>query len=156
MKIKVLPDTPIEKEMIAMADRGFKCLYDGITFDHWKVSGGWKPNDWRINHNSDGEGEMVSRKEYGDASFIVDFRSGNESFEFNFRGQSFQPSSWAGRLLAKGNGWNRMQADFVDGKLSITINEKSVGEPVRVEKKSGPVTISVNGKCELANIYIRE
>ena len=50
IRIQELPDTPVGPSDIAIADRGFKSLYNGVDFSGWvtAANSGWTPNDWRL------------------------------------------------------------------------------------------------------------
>lgn len=46
MKIRALPETPIKPEEVAIADRGYRSIYNGLNLDNWKVTEEGKKH-WR-------------------------------------------------------------------------------------------------------------
>lgn len=155
IRIRELPDTPIAESQIAVADRGYRCLYEGIDFANWKVAGEWKANDWRINFGGSQPGRLVSREVFGDAGFIIDFRSGEHLPEFEYRGLKIRPADWDAKLLAGGTGWNRLQIEGRDGVLTMSINDQPVPGKEKFLTEQGPLIIQALGACELANLYVR-
>lgn len=156
MKIKVLPDTPIDKSMVAIADRGYKTLYDGITLDNWQVEGGWKPSDWRLLQQGDSKGKLTTKESFDEAGFIVDFRTSENLPGFEFRGAAIDLKELKLKNLANGNGWNRLQLDCEADRLAITLNGNKLESTFPMNKERGSLIIVAAPKCELANIYVRE
>jgi hypothetical protein len=95
LKIKELPSTHPKKDEIADEDQGFKNLYTGLDLSGWKaddeVRAHWQPRDTVLHYDGKAERrgrELRSEKEYGDAEFIVDFRTPpkpGEECRFTFR-----------------------------------------------------------------------
>lgn len=155
MKIKVLPDTPVKKEDVAIADRGYKCLYEGVDLSGWQAKGAWSANDWRLRLQGE-NGVLTSDKAFVAKSFIVDFHSGDLMPTFEYGGATIDPSQFEKSTLAKGKGWNRLQCDLRDGKVYVQVNGKKAVDPVPgVASKSNLVVRSAK-PCELANIYVKE
>jgi hypothetical protein len=84
IRIRELPDTPIEPEHIAKADEGFISLYNGVDLTGWKVHDGllghWKPNDWRLEYDGGATGKEGKEKDlwtldsFEDFTLVVDWR----------------------------------------------------------------------------------
>jgi len=82
IRIKELPSSgDLKPEHIAIADRGYKSIYNGVDLTGWKVSeknkGHWKVQDWVLNYDGKG-GDLWTEKEYGDFQMIVDWRWPNK------------------------------------------------------------------------------
>ena len=155
MRIKVLPETPIEREFVAIADRGFRALYEGIDLANWQATADWAANDWRLIHTKDSAGSLKSREVFQDGSFLVDFRSGDTIPTFHFRDVSIDPTTFPKRVLAGGKGWNRLQIDCRNSRLSVTCNGKTALESDQVSAKPGPLAVHTTGRCEIANLYAK-
>ena len=155
MKIKVLDDTPVEKSDVAIADRGFKTLYNGIDLSGFKTGGMWKPNDWRLNCVSGDGGELSTKQKFGAASFIVDLRTPEKLPRFQFAGCEFQLDS-VKEKLADGNGWNRLEFQFGEKKQILTLNGEIVAEKSEALGPNSELKISCSGPAEFANLYVSE
>jgi len=153
MKIKVLEDTPVEKSDIAIADRGFKTLYNGINLSGFKMTGMWTSNDWRLNCVSGDGGELTTKQKFGASRFVVDFRTSEKLPRFQFAGCDFQLDSVKGKL-AKGNGWNRLVFHFGEREQTFTLNGKFVGEKSERLDSNGALKIMCFGPTEFANLYV--
>lgn len=78
IRIKELPSSKnLKPEHIAIADRGFKSLYNGVDFTNWDLTdehkGHWKATDWTMTYDGKAK-DLWSTKEYGDFEMIVDWR----------------------------------------------------------------------------------
>ncbi len=80
IKIKVLPDTPVDPNHVATANRGFRSLYTGVDLSGWKTQGnGWQPQDWVLTHNGNKAGTLTTTENFGDMGFVFDVRLAKES-----------------------------------------------------------------------------
>lgn len=159
LRIKVLPDTPVADQHVAIADRGYRSLYDGLSLQNWDVTGDWKSNDWRLVHSGSQPGSLTSEELKAPRGFIVDFRSNDNLPTFQFHGQSIAPASFDDQAISKKNGWNRLQVDLNKGTLNIQCNGKKPIKPIPVNGIQTPKTtrlmIQATGPTEFANIYVR-
>ncbi|MBI5385498.1 MAG: DUF1080 domain-containing protein [Verrucomicrobia bacterium] len=77
LRLKELPDTPLAAGQVAQADRGFKCLYNGIDFTGWDYTpehaGHWITNDWILDYDGKSK-DLWTAQEFGDFELIVDWR----------------------------------------------------------------------------------
>jgi hypothetical protein len=153
MKIKVLEDTPVEKSDIAIADRGFNTLYNGIDLSGFKTTGMWRSNDWRLNCVSGDGGELSTKQKFGATRFIVDFRTSEKLPRFQFAGCEFELDS-VKATLAKGNGWNRLEFQFGEKKQTLAINGEPVVEKSEILDPNGELKIICDGPTEFANLYV--
>jgi len=167
-KIKVLPDTPIDKKDIAIANRGYRSIYSGLDLSGWKTSkandGHWKPNDWVLTYDGKSTASdkaLVSTKSYGDFGFLMDFRLKNDSSFalIQLRGGTGFPlafSTGKGTVVKKGQ-WNRLEGTVVGDRISVTLNGKDL--PLDFDgrlPKDGPIRIAPNGPVDFANVYVRD
>ena len=81
LRVKELPDSPLEPDRIARQDEGFVSLYNGVDLAGWKTHEGlighWKPNDWRLDYDGQATGEdknLWTEWSFEDFTFIVDWR----------------------------------------------------------------------------------
>ncbi len=175
MKIKTLPDTPIEDEDIAIAYRGYELIYSGLDLSGWvagdavltseQESNGWAVADWKLKH-SGSESELRSVPLTGRTGVLLDIRNTDED-------------AWAAILLSTSNGtaelatlngddstprinprfgaWNRVEFDWKDGQPSLRIN----GDPVSLPTDLGDpgtdptLILQATGSVEFANLFAR-
>ncbi|MDH3585330.1 MAG: DUF1080 domain-containing protein, partial [Phycisphaerae bacterium] len=81
IRIKQLPDTPVSPEQVAVANRDFKTLYNGIDLSGWKVHDGlvghWKPRDWVLEYDGQATGKdknLWTKQSFRNFTLIVDWR----------------------------------------------------------------------------------
>lgn len=79
LRIKELPASipPLAPEHIALVDRGFRSLYNGVDFNGWKFGaehrGHWRARDWTIAFDGEGS-DLWTTEEFGDFELIADWR----------------------------------------------------------------------------------
>ena len=81
IQIQELPGSNPPPEAVAMRDRGFKSLYNGLDLRGWRQDPGheghWKPSNWRLEYDGKSEAKdpsLWSEKEYRNFTLIVDWR----------------------------------------------------------------------------------
>jgi hypothetical protein len=81
IRIKELQSTNPKPDEIAMADEGFRMIYNGINLDGWKQDPGheghWKPKDWILTYDGKSTAKDQSLwtvKDYKDVEMICDWR----------------------------------------------------------------------------------
>ena len=110
VQIHELPDTPVEPSQVAIANRGFRCLYTGVDFAGWEEASGWKSSDWEFIAAA-GAGPLVTNEEFsGDIGFIVDLKRHEDSGRPRLlvRGKEV-PLDPAGPLWEKTGAYNRIE-----------------------------------------------
>ncbi len=174
IRIKELPETPIDPAHVATADRGYRCLYTGVDLSGWAAaegSGGrWAPKDWILAYDGKasaaGHPALATEEAFGDIGFIFDVRfpEASGTARVFLRGSdkvaiAVDPAdpSMAGHL-AKPGGWNRFEGAIRGERLALSLNGNELfkdravpGVPPR-----GPIRILPGGAVELANVYVRE
>ncbi len=163
IKIKELPETDIDPADIAIADRGYRCLYTGVDLAGWKAEGeGWQGQDWILAHTGNAEGTLTTAEQFGDIGFIFDVRLNNDSKPptVSVRGAeiSIDPEhSEIGQHLERTGRWNRFEGELKAGRLTLKVNGETVWTNKEVEASSkGPIQIKTQGPVQFANPYVRE
>lgn len=156
MRIKELPATPLPARDVAIFDRGYRSIYDGIDLSNWTITKGtWKANDWRLNQSGSDGGIIQSEKIYTRPNVIVDFKTTEKLPEFNFGGQAWDVSKYRNQL-AKGKGWNRLEQVVGNRTKSLILNGQAVVKDIPLNaSQSGKIQIKANGPTEFANLYVR-
>lgn len=162
MRIQELPDSPVDDEHVAIADRGYRCLYDGIDLQGWTANEGWLPSDWILKYDRSGPGTLTSEEAYGDVGFIFDVRFGAAASPVEFqigdaRVRIDSEAAQVARHLRNRGEWNRFEGVVRKGGLSLSVN----GNPLTVTSPAeavsqGPLRFRTTGPIELANIYVRD
>lgn len=148
MRIKELPPTPIKDQDVAIADRGYRCLYTGIDLDGWKVDGDWKPQDWRLVYDQKALGSLSTDVREDDIGFICDLRSKSESTTtIYWRSTPVEVS------LKGNNTWTRVEGKQNGKELVVKVDNHT---DVSTTLKSGDeLRIETHGPVEIANVYVR-
>ncbi len=167
LRIKELPATPLEPGQVAIANRGYRCLYNGVDFSGWRVSEGWQSRDWVLRYNGqpDAVGQAIETTEsFGDFGFIFDVRVSGETqpCAVRLRGSAaaavtITPSLYKDVLVLKGRNWNRFEGVLRGDRLSLRLNGKPVytGKKLNDVPAKGPLKIVATGPIDFANVYIR-
>ncbi len=162
VRIRELPDTKVAPEHVAIANRGYRSIYNGLNLDQWtaREDADWKSKDWVLAYQgSPGKtGKLSSTETFQDAGLVVDVRlKEGESNVVIQAGASFQvdlqDKSIAGHLEKVGR-WNRIEAVDRDGKQWLEIN----GNRLEIETSSfhsaGSLTLKPTGPVDFANLYV--
>ncbi len=162
LKIMELPDTPIDPQYIATANRDFRSLYSGIDLSGWKAEGdGWKSQDWILAHNGNSPGTLTTAEDFGDVGFVFDVRLNKDSQNTSatLRGVDI-PITADEPAISKHlerTGWNRFEGELQNGRLSLKLNGKTVWTDKDVSaSKTGPLKLQAQGPVQFANIYVRK
>ncbi len=174
IRIKELPDTPIEPEDIAIAERGYRSVYTGVDLSGWASAGGatpgsaWKASDWTLSHDGDAEPLFSDATEIkGEYDFIVDIRLKSKDanakiFPRGTKGDAPAISTsderiaphmaadgkWT-RLQGKVRGNNRVELSFHGKPDTVTLN-------LSVLKLAHGFAIDAEGGVDFANLYVRK
>ena len=157
MKIKELPDTPVDEARIAIANRGYRSLYTGLDLSGWEATGigkaHWHVQDWVLSY--DGKTTPVdailrSDKPIANAGFLFDIRSG----------EGFESLTVCGLVLTenlKQGEWHRIEVTVRGEKLNVVLDGQSVAKGLSPPVDSvSQFTLEPVGPADFANIYIRE
>ncbi len=187
LKIKELPSTNPKPEEIADVAEGQRPLYFGeltgwMSDDEAKKH--WQPRDTVLHYDGKGK-ELRTEKEYGDAEFIVDFRTPQkpgETCEFKFRDgsqagialtigsnsiASVNPpqveklSDASFRAIRPAGQWNRLRVRVADAVTEVQLNGQVIlagkrTPPGRDQRVKGPLVLRPQGAMDFANLFVRE
>jgi len=168
LRIKELPETPVDAKDVAVSNRGYRSIYTGLNLNGWKIEeagkGAWHVKDWVLSFDGSVSGEQA-RIETIEAiqlsGFVMDFRftekseqlkltlpGGEEPLTFAAKGDSSYSAS-----MEKVGAWNRIEAIAADGHVQLILN----GEAHELSRSLGKGSISLapTGPVELANIFVR-
>ncbi|MAB79004.1 MAG: hypothetical protein CMJ89_06570 [Planctomycetes bacterium] len=170
LRIQQLPPTPIPREEIASADRGYRNLYSGVDLSGWRSAGApgetWQVRDWILAHTGAGshtDRSLTTSSSFEDFGFLFDVR--------------IPPDAVPGQILLRGSpavtisldpsdpqyeghfeeGWNRFEGTLIGDRMSLSLN----GYPVLLHRSvgnapsQGPWVIAPGGPLELANLFVR-
>lgn len=157
MRILELPDTPVDDQDVAIADRGFRSLYNGVDLNDWQSEGAWSPQDWVLKAVKGGW--IESRKAIQAEAFIFDVRAKDTpTLKLMVSGQTVSLSLDApevARHLAKPGGWNRFSGTLENATLHLQVNDKPLPAIPIVDVTSSRLRLETSGPADFANIYVR-
>ena len=173
LRIKELPETPIDPKHVAIADRGFRCLYTGVDLSGWVVAKGaqghWRPSNWTFDYDGkapEADAQIATEQALGDFGFILDVRRRKESETTRvlLRGSDkaaivIDPADpLMAKHLAKGRGWTRFEGTMRGDRLSLSLNGREMfkDRPCTGVPARGPIRIIPTGPIDFANVYVRE
>jgi hypothetical protein len=172
IRIRELPDTPVAAEDIAIADRGYRCLYTGLDLSGWtaapEVLASWRANDWRLAYEgqaSDADAGIATSELFGDFGFIVDVRLSDTSQQPRIlpRGADsaaivLDPADPVLRPhLVRPGQWNRVEGSLRGDRLTLILNGQELfrDRAVAGVPDRGPLKLLPRGPVEFANVYVR-
>jgi len=154
-RIKELPGPALDPSQVAIADRGFRCLYTGVDFSGWKEAKGWKSRDWELVSETDAVALFTEESFTGDFGFIVDlkFEEGTGRPALSVRGREI-PIDPADPRLQKAGSYNRIEGEVAGDLLSLKVNGEAAGTHSGIPAE-GPLGLVPNGPAVWANPYVR-
>ena len=168
MRIKVLPDTPVEDADVAQAEQGFETLYTGVDLDGWVLSPGDRERlhvrDWVLRAEAEQNTLALStERTFKDYEFLFDLKVAGDRAALGIlphgsRGKGLHLRTDSAPLgTALTPGWNRLQGTYRAGVLDLTVNGVACSS-ARLEGPGagGPLRLEVEGVLDLANLYARD
>lgn len=160
VKLKELPDSPIEADQIAIADRGYQARYNGLDFSGWKPAEGWLAKDWILQSGKGAAPLSSDTPIQGDFGIIIDVRLNESSGTARvlLGKQEILAINAKDFGLEKLGAWHRFEGVLEKGMLSWSLNgaRRLPGIPVKInESSAGSLTLAPEGPLDWANIYIR-
>ncbi|MEZ6087091.1 MAG: family 16 glycoside hydrolase [Pirellulaceae bacterium] len=168
-KIKELPSTELAPDMIAIADRGYRCLYTGIDLAGWQsqTADRWNANDWILSYagSPNSKQPLATSETFDNYGFVFDVRlkENSGSLQVHLRGDaatiSIDPANeslW--NALAKPGQWNRIEGTIQGNQIRLKVNNHAM-EPVIIKdasKTSGPLSLDPTGPVDFSNLYVRQ
>ena len=160
MKIKELPDTPIDKKHVAIANRNFRSLYNGIDLKNWNVDKDWNPNDWVLKYSGKEKSNLTTKESFGDIGFVFDIRLKDTSKApvISIRGATYRIDTEDKNIADKiSKSWNRFEGTLKGDLLTLSLNGKQIVDSAKMQcEKSGPIKLACTSPTDFANIYVRE
>ena len=162
LKIRELPDTPLEPGQTAIADRGYRCLYTGVDLSGWKSAGkGWQSRNWTFRYNGKSKVEdksLVTTESFSDFGFIFDVQAPKKPTTCKVLLRDSAAAVITIDSTLKSKGWNRFEGELRGNKLSLKLNGKQLFSDKLIEglAEKGPIRILPTGPIGFANIYVRE
>jgi hypothetical protein len=157
VRITELPDTKITDQQIAISDRGYMSIYNGLDLEGWKATSDslWKANDWTLKH--DASPEQTSRLETTDemesTRFVIDVKLKDKQSRavIAIGGLNIDLAKTSKGLEPTGR-WNRIEAISDGEAVRVEIN----GQPAMQETTSlkGKISLQASGPVDFSNVYI--
>ena len=157
VRITELPDTKITDQQIAISDRGYMSIYNGLDLEGWKASADslWKANDWTLKH--DASPEQTSRLETNDemesTRFVIDVKlKDKQSRAVIAIGELNIDLAKTSKGLEPTGRWNRIEAISDGEAVRVEIN----GQSAMLETTSlkGKISLQARGPVDFSNVYI--
>jgi hypothetical protein len=155
VRIRELPDSPIDPAHIAITDRGYRCLYTGVDFNGWHEAKGWKSRDWEL-VNEAGAAPLLTRESFsGNIGFLIDVKLEANSGQpaLSVRGKTI-PLDPASPLFGKPGGYHRIEGTITGGTLILEVDGKEAGTHSGIPAE-GPLGVVPDGPATWANPYVR-
>ncbi len=177
LRIKELPDTPVAEDDIAIADRGYRCLYTGVDLSGWTVANGdasgWRSKDWILAHEGQASGaneaastDAISTEErFGDFGFVFDIKLNDASGTPRVQLRGTEATEIAidpddeltSQHLAPTGRWNRFEGTLNGKSLTLRLNGATLfeGKSLSAAPDKGPLMVLPDGPLEIANPFVR-
>jgi len=168
LKIQELPDTQIDAELIATANRGFVSLYSGLDLRGWTTATAsrshWISEDWVLRFDGeapDGLSELVHETVFHEPGFVMDIQpeTGFRELVLN-TGNSENPIVLSADnpemkgLLQPGQ-WTRLEWEQREGQWTVSVNGKLLPKSVVVSAGDQALSFKIRGPARFANLYGR-
>jgi hypothetical protein len=160
MRIKELPNTPVDAKHVAVANRGYRSLYTGVDLSGWQLSetakSHWRSRDWVLVYNgkSKGDASITTTEKFGDFGFVFDVRGGQgpKPAEVFLRG-----TDKSAIKLQPSRGWTRYEGQLRGDRLTLSRNGKQLFKDHQLAGagRSGPLRFVPTGPLSLANVFVR-
>lgn len=168
LRIKELPETPMDPEHVAIAHRGYRSLYTGLDLEGWKgtpeSSKHWHPQDWVLAYDGKaaaGEVGLSTTESFADCSFVVDVRLPGES-TVTIQLRNSKPGGFTlgpgdadlRQHLSQAGQWNRCEGSVRENRLTLKLNGETVVRNRQLDGAAAPLTIIPQGAADFANLYV--
>lgn len=178
VKIKVLPDSPVLPEQIAVGNRGYVSIYSGLDLSGWQTPNSetqsWVSQDWVLAYNAEAPDSRPLRHKQTleNCDFIIDFRLKQQESRVALQWVDAESGSMINGLeLNLGRDgvdvpigqWHRLEGTLVGNTLQWTLNGEDVaGEGVNPARQLEGVPtkrslqLAPTGPVDFANLYLRQ
>ncbi len=164
IRIQELPDTPIEPQHMAIANRGFRSLYTGLDLSGWKIADDgrshWKVQDWVLAYDggaAEAEAVLETEESFRDFGFILDLK-GSDSFkqlDLMLSGQIIATVDDSTSEGGQRTQWRRVEGTVRGDMLNLTVDGRPVVTDVRVSVPNGSLGLKAVGAASFCNLYVR-
>jgi hypothetical protein len=172
----VLPDTEVAPEHVAIADRGYRSLYNGLDLAGWRVPDAaaklWRARDWVLSFQGNPTpevdvdltletvGTFTLSEEQHELGFLLDvgLKANSGVPVIQFLGHDVRLDREDERFAAcLVQGWNRVEGTIVGDTLRLRVNEREVATSKRTAPPGGPtpLRLSAPGPVDFASLYVR-
>ncbi|MEO1974223.1 MAG: family 16 glycoside hydrolase [Pirellulaceae bacterium] len=165
IKIKVLPNSTVERKHVAVANRGFRSIYTGLSLKGLQASDQqqWRVRDWVLSYAGEPSDEKTQRlatdEEFTDFGFLLDVRGSKQAQALTIapRGGTGTTLRFQGEQdsLDKPGRWSRIEGIVSGNTLTLTVNGRAIVDVVLTGSKKGPLVLVPNGAMEFANLFVR-
>ena len=167
LRIKELPDSPVETKNVAVANRNYRSIYSGLDLSGWRgekkaALKHWRPSDWVLSYDGKAEGmsgALSTTDSHADHGFVVDVRLKSKSpVRIEPRGFKTAAITLDPNDEKLQSGWNRVEGTVRGNRLTVTLNGKAIVSEKLIDglPKSGPLTLNPQGATDFANIFVRK
>ncbi len=157
LKIRELPDSPVDEQQVAIANRGYRSVYTGLDLTGWEATAEgnphWKANDWVLSYDGQAatpvDAVLTSPEKLSNHGFLFDIRPAKEFSSLNVCDAVLTAAA-----LPSGQ-WHRVEGTVIGKILSLTVD----GQPVSKDQAADPIRtfqLAPVGPADFANIYVRE
>lgn len=158
VRLKELPDTPIQEDQIAIASRGYRSVYSGLDLRGWHAddSEAWSANNWVLKHTGKETSTLKLKESVDQIGAVVDVKLSKEATASLQAGpyQVDLADDAVVNLLADPGRWNRFEFTQQKDQPVVLIN----GTPHDLEiaeTSHGSLTLTASGPVDFCNIYVR-
>jgi hypothetical protein len=179
IRIRALPDTEVAPEHVAVADRGYRSLYNGLDLTGWTVPDAakelWRARDWVLSFAGNPTPEVdvdvaiaTSRAftqqphqpEQHEVGFVIDvnLKANSGAPRIQLLGHEVRLDRTDERFAANlVQGWNRIEGTLVADTLRLTVNGHAVAISPIPGPPGGPTPLRIrpDGAVDFANLYLR-
>ncbi|MFO1066325.1 MAG: DUF1080 domain-containing protein [Pirellulales bacterium] len=168
MRLKVLPDSPVDAKDTAIADRGYRSVYSGLDLRGWKLgdkaADSWKANDWVLAFDgkaSSGDAALALENSAEIKGALLDFQFGEKSEVLRLNTpwskdeivvQAAGDKMFAA-AIAKAGSWNRLEISPSEKELTLKLNDSEF--TLKRNESGRGLSITADGPVQLANLYVR-
>jgi hypothetical protein len=168
VRVKELPGKKVLPAHVAVEERGYRCLYQGIDLGGFKVDGDaktWQPADWVLKYKGKGGDKLITDDTFSDYGFLVDVKRGKETKTVHLGIGGIDSSinldsanEQFAKLLSKPGKWDRIEGVVRGRKVSLTINGQKVEQVIELKNPTAnaPFVISASGPIDVTNVYVRD
>ncbi len=166
LRLKELPDTTVDPEEVAFANRNFVSLYSGLDLRGWNVaeteSEHWHINDWVLafdGKTDSGSSTIVTTESLAEPVYVIDLRPVDGFISLSIGDGLLETPiliSEADALwkpLLEKKEWIRLETLVTGSKLTLTANGEEMANKLSWPLREMPLSLTVSGAAELANIY---